>query len=351
MKINYVVLGIIILLLVCSCTKPEENSRPARQTQRASESDTAREIASDTNYVNFALNVHDWVFPEQSADAVLKTIEIHERYNVPVDIFVDDQVFQIYVEEYPEVIQKLKSSSVVTVCYHIRPPTPTYSHFDIFDLSTKTEDELYDILLEYEEHAINLETALPEEKAGGYEFVKDTIGYAPVTVSLLFNTDTEKKVMAQIYKEKGAKLGIIHGKTIKSRQTLYGMLLRPEDIEIKWYEQLYRYMNGLVTAESYLTSQIEQAGNGPGLFVNLKMHENNYYTSGTTFDPVYILNANRETPQDPPYDLSLGEKNAEYKTAEETEALWQWYEDGVAYVAEHPELYTAVGAEDIAEMV
>ncbi len=338
-KIIPILLMLLLLCISCSETSSEQDIN------------TQQSEPATTNYVNFALNTHDWVFPEKSADAVLRTIAIHEKYNVPLDVYVDDQVFQIFVNEYPEIITQLKTSSVVTVSYHSRPPTPTYYQFDLFNFSTKSEQELYPLLLEYEEHAINLSTGLLEEKAGGYQFVKDTIGYAPVTVSLLQNTEAEKRVMVKIYTEKGARLGIIHGRVIQKGQRLYGMLLRPEDVEIKWYEQLRRYMAGKVTAESFLTAEVQQAGGGPGLFLNLKMHENNFYTSGTPFALVYYADEDKEIPLSPPFDISQGVKTAQFKSAEENTALWQWYEDGVAYVAAHPELYTAVSTKDIAEMI
>jgi hypothetical protein len=279
----------------------------------------------------------------------LKTIEIHEKYGVPVDIYVDDPIFQKYMEDYPGVVEKLKTSPVVVVSYHIRPPMPAYYQFDIFDLDSKSEDELYAFLKPYEENRTNLSTALVDPAPGGYQYVKDTIGYAPVAISFIMDTPEEKMVMGRIYKEKGALLGVTHDNSRTSfGENLYGILARPEDIPIKWYEKAADHKFDGLTAEGYLTSLIEEHGDSGGLFINIKMHENDYYGTSTTFDPVYWNQSERGNPANVPFDISAG--YTKFKTTQAMTNEWEWYESAVVYVAEHPELYIAIDNNDVVEM-
>ncbi|MFA6889269.1 MAG: hypothetical protein WC254_07280 [Candidatus Woesearchaeota archaeon] len=359
--INIFLILFIFLFFLSACSEDKTSEintqQPARTQPKGETHETvpSQEIVlpeTTTNYVTFTLNVHDWVFPEKSVEAVTKTIELHEKYNVPIDVYLDDQVFQIYMDQYPELVELINTSSVVTISYHIRPPMPTYILFEIFNLSSMTEDEVYDFMLPYEEHALDLVTALPDEtKPGGYQYIKDTFGHAPVTISLIENSDAEKRAMAKIYQEKGARLGIVHGRVIPFGQQLYGMYLRPEDVEIKWYEQLGGYMNDNLTAESYLLSRVEEAGNGPGLVINIKMHEDNYYLSQTPFDPIYWTDSVRGDPSLPPYDLTRGIDGLKHKSFAQTAAQWEFYEDCLAYVSAHPELYTVLNTEQEADMI
>ena len=107
----FIFLLIFSLLLSCSSKlSPEEKQQKIRELQEqkaaaedsddvldTDDSDNTEEPAEkessiqelDPNgkhYAQFALNVHDWVFPEDSIDAVTRTIEIHEEYQIPVDI-------------------------------------------------------------------------------------------------------------------------------------------------------------------------------------------------------------------------------------------------------------------------
>lgn len=303
------------------------------------------------NYVLFTLNVHDWVDPEESSSIVEKTIEIHEKYNVPLDIYIDDQVLQIYLKEYPEVIERMKNSEVVSVSYHVRASLPIYTGFDIFGYSKLSKDQLYDLLLPYEEHKLNISSALPvESEPGGYQLLKDTLGYAPVAASLIFDTSAEQEVMAQIYEEKGALLGVIHNDPVKLGSEKYGLKLRPEDVEIKLYEKVDGYASGKLTPEKIINDAISHSEtiNNP-LFINLKMHENNYYTHGNPFYLAFFETEDSEVPLNPPYDLTRAEP--EFRTEEEQEQMLALYEDTVSYVSEHPELYKTIDNEDIVKML
>ena len=333
---KWFILLLLILLTSCSVSQTSETSTNSE---------------TNTDYVSFILNVHDWVDPEKSADAVTKIIDIHEKYNVPVSIYLDDQVFQIYMKDYPELVERLKTSPVVTVSYHVRPPLPVYTQFGIYNYSQLSSEELYPILIKYEEHKINLSDGKPiESSPGGYQYVKDSIGYSPVAVSLIFDTPAEKETMAKIYKEKGASLAVVHSGQSKFGEKLNGLTLRPEDVEIKLYENLKKYISGKTPKDIIDESIAATTSVNNPMFINIKMHENNFYTSGTPFELVYFPDYNeRSNPLAPPYDLSNADPS--FRSSTEEEQMWAMYEEAVKYVSENKDLYTAVNDDSIKELL
>ncbi len=299
------------------------------------------------SFAMFTLNTHDWVFPERSVEAVEKTIDLHEQYGIPVDIYLNDQVVQEYTENYPELIQRLKTSDVVAISYHTRPPMPMVQGFDLHDFEDMDEDELYETLLAYTEHALDKETGLYTDDEGGYQYLKDLMGYPPYAASYSSSPAVEG-ALNRIYAEKGAVFAIVHGIDVDLGQEEGALYVRPEHAEIKWYEEIEAYRHGDVSAESLILDEMDGK---TGIFVNIKMHENNYYTVGTPFWPVYWEDSSKSVPLDPPYDLSAGEENIPIRPDQFQEDMWEWYEAALIYVAENPALYVPVSNADVVAML
>ncbi|MFA4815385.1 MAG: hypothetical protein WC924_03275 [Candidatus Gracilibacteria bacterium] len=301
-------------------------------------------------YTIFSLNVHDFVFAEESIEAVSHVIDIHEAYNVPVDIYVDDQVFQIYVEQAPELIERLKTSPVVTVGYHLRPPTPYYSDYKDFDylgLNELSDEELYTTLLNYEEHKLDLETGKTLDAPGGYQFVKDTIGYAPPVVSTIVSSRRIQKILSQIYLEKGAAYTVVHGRSIDLGEKQDGLLIRPEHVDYKLYEKVKDGFDGQAAFEDAL-SQIPTEGLR---FIGMKYHENNFYTVGTPFWPIYSTDSTKTQPLEPPFDLSAAEGVIENRSSEAGATYWELYESTVKYASEHRDEVHPISVRGLEELM
>ena len=236
---------------------------------------TASAIADDLEdiYTLFTLNVHDWVYPENSAEAINRVIDIHEQYEVPVDIYVTGPAFQNYVADYPELVERLASSEMVAVSYHVRPATPYYSGFEhLAGLNDMRELELYDTLEKYEEYRLDLETGLTLDEPGGYQFVKDIIGYAPLVTGVSVGGDIGE-VLAMVYKDKGGQF-VVSRNDPDLGDIRYESYVRPEHSEVKLYEWTRSHVGGedvFVTA----VEQMVEATSGPQ-FINMKYHENNF---------------------------------------------------------------------------
>ena len=98
-------------------------------------SQPAASVAPEANagpvsaYVTFVVNVHDTVHVDESADTILRLIDLYEKYEVRGDFYVTAAVVEKYVRERPEVIARLKESNM-TISYHVRPPHPLNTGFD-----------------------------------------------------------------------------------------------------------------------------------------------------------------------------------------------------------------------------
>lgn len=319
----------------------EEIVEEAFEEKNASELDV-----EDGIYTLFSMNTHDWVFSDYSAATINRVIDIHETYDVPVGIYLTDPVFQIYLEEYPELIERLTTSEVVDVSHHFRPSMPLYEGFDILGITKMEEDEMYDAILPYEEYALDLETGLTTEEPGGYEYMKEIFGYAPLAVG---HTDNRfyGKVLSQIYKEKGAIFAVVHGKDSDLGKMVNGLYVRPEHLEIKLYESYRDTQDGGEVIEARLDELPEDGIR----FIGIKYHENNFYATNTPFWPVFWEDSDKTTPLEPPYDLNASEGIIDIRPEIMQEQHWELYESTVKFISENRDIYHPVGLFDVAEML
>lgn len=297
-------------------------------------------------YTAFIINTHDWVNPEKSAATLNRIIDIHEQYDIPVDIYLDDHVIQLYEEQEPQLLQRLTASEQVAVSYHLRPPYPYYLDFDWLGLDALTRSELKDLLTNYETHAIDLTTGEISQDPGGYAHLADLLGYAPYVVSGLAGGRTER-VMNEVYKDMGAQMTLAHGRTTEFGEKEDQLWMRPEDLEIKVYEELDH-----LSAEKVIEEALQALRADRPAFLNLKWHENNFYSSGTPWAGPYFKNPERRTEMlEPPFDLSRTTLGWEMKTDEQQNEQWERYEGLVSYIAEHTEDFTAINAKDLLSML
>lgn len=334
---------ILFMVSIVSCSEGEQE-QPIQKIKEETQTDETLE--EPKKYVLFTINTHDWVFEEKSIATVQRVVEIHEKYNVPVAVYLTDPMTQLYAEKYPETIELLKTSSVVVVSYHIRPPVPYYIHFDFLGLEDMSTDELDDILLEYEEHAIDLETGLSTEEEGGYEYLKKVIGYPPPVVGMLTDVETGT-ALTKIYAEKGATFAVVHERISTLGEKKGVLFIRPEDVEIK----LYEYRTVEKDPAAIIVQESENASTTRDIFINIKMHESDFYARKITWAAAYYENRDKTKPLTPPFDLSLAGGDDILKSQKEEDEMWELYENTVKYVSEHQEEFTSISEFDLVEMV
>ena len=297
--------------------------------------------------VLFSLNVHDWAYPEESAEVVRRVIELHEEYEVPIEVYVTDPVFQLYVEDDLDLVELMRTASTVSVSYHVRAPAPYSGSFDWLGLSEMTAKEQERVYLEYEEQALDLVTGEPTDQPGGYQYLKDTIGYAPRMVGVVevFDQSIGGSILAGVYQEKGAQFFVSNNKSVKPGDTSLGLWLRPQDYDLKLYEYATR---GQLDPEKIFTEVVKDRMDEEVFTIGVKYHENNFYHDENPWFPVFWEEYRQKIGViSPPYDLSMALDN--FRTDEEIAEHWQLYEASLEYIAAHPDEYRALNAIGLVE--
>ena len=295
----------------------------------------------DEMQVMFTINTHDWVFVEDSVATLNRVIDIHERYDVPVDIYLTDPMVQVYQSDYPELITRMRDSDLVAVSYHVRPPAPYYPNFDHAGLGDLSDADLYDAVMEYETHSLDLEWGVPGDSQGGYAYLAELMGYEPPAVGTNSGGPMTSTIF-RVFRDLGATFQVAHGRHYDLGDRSNGSLLRPEQVEIK----LYEYRRGEV-ASDVLEDRIAEECDAPSvcndtIYVNIKFHENNWYTQDTAWWPVFYEDRTKSSRLDPPFDLDASEGVIRYKPEQQINNLWEIYEDAVVYVVEHPERFRPI---------
>lgn len=345
--------GIALILSLPRTGEEPENAVENGVTHTQVPSEESEEGASGVEdeeldpgyYTLFSLNVHDWTHPDESVATVERVLDIHEEYGVPVDIYFTDPLFRMTVEKDPKLIERLKNSLVATVAYHIRPPAPYYPDFDWFGLGALSDDELYSTLYAYETHALDLETGMYTEEPGGYAYVKDVMGYAPPSVGIL-PSGRIGDVLGRVYAELGDTFAVTHGQdhvALGKKVGSTGLYYRPEDEDVKIYEEARKTQDGGAVLEAYL---IENSPEEP-IFLGVKYHDDNFFTTGgTPWWMVYFSSSEAEKregtviPRVPLFPLDEVSSTGRLQTEAENAQDWELYESAVKYVAEHPEKVT-----------
>ena len=319
-------------------------------------------------YVLFTINVHDWknrksaqsfTTPSDTATTMNKVLDLHEARQIPVDVYLTDPMVSLYEAEAPSLMARFKSSPVVAISYHVRPSAPYYSNFDQHDSWGLPQgggdtQQWYDALLPYEQHRLVLETGKPDtNKPGGYAQLKKFLGYPPYAVGMVSGGAPKAKALAKIYREMGATFGVVHGVDSSLGDQVNGIYIRPEHVEIKIYE----YKNGSKTAQEiieaeWLEKACDESGRPSHVYMNIKFHENNWYTNGTPWWPCFFLDSTKTMAKAPPFDLSacLDAGSPDYvvfKPQQIQDNLWTLYEQALDYVSARPEMYEIINLEDL----
>lgn len=299
-------------------------------TGTSSSTEASKEL-SEKN-VLFTVNTQEFIFGEESIETMNRIIDIHEDYNIPVDIYLDDQILQVYLDEAPELIERFKTSSVVSISYHARPPVPYYYDYDWLGLESYSQTELETLIEAYGTHAIDSQTGQTTDEEGGFSYFEEVFGYAPPAAATP-TSSTTGSLVKNYFAENGASFLVENDRDYSWGDTKEGIAVRPEDVEVKLFERTNE------SAEDIFSELDSLTGDGP-YFMNIKVHDNDFITDESAWVAIYVANKkqNRGT-LTPPFDLSLAQ-DRDFLSEEESEVLWDAYEACVAYAANHQVEYT-----------
>lgn len=332
--LNLVFLG-AVLLSSCQTTTVETTD-----TEVTPPAPTTEQTLSQHN-VLFTLNTQEFIFSEESIETVNRVLDIHEEYNVPVDIYLDGVILQTYLDEAPELIERLKSSPLVSVSYHARPPMPYYNEYDWLGLEDYSEEALWNLIVDYGTHKMDPATGETSNEPGGFGYFEEVFGYAPVAAATPTSSLTGALVN-QFFKEYGASFIVDNSKDYGWGSAKANLAVRPEDVEIKLFERTDETPTEIFAELQALTDE------GP-YFMNIKMHDNDFITDESAWLAIYLKNKKQNRNQlTPPFDLSHGEDRSLLSEAE-AQVLWDAYEACVRYASEHSDEFTTWNMKELAE--
>ena len=362
---------ILLCAILAGCTLPEtvppgtqQGGTPGNSPDLPAGSTGSPPVVADTAspraYITFVINVNDWVHPDEYADTILRLVDIFEHYKVRGDFYFTAEITRCYVEQYPDVIERLKNSAM-TISYHVRPPHPLYTGFDQ-RLQNLGDAALYQTLLDYETYALDLGTGdLDRSHQGGYTYVAHVFGRNPVVAPAPNNDPRIKNAAWQVYASLGVQMTLLYHEEGTDPYQPYvfmdGLLVRPSDFSVTRTTEVngrddfwWNYMTG-PDAALYDPSTLLQSGlaeweshaYGRPPFVTSLIHENNYYRSGAEAWSAYyfVMEQSRKTdPLAPPFDLNAPDPS-QLRPTREQDAIWNAYENLVAWAAANLQVVTS----------
>ncbi|MBN2547681.1 MAG: hypothetical protein JXB15_00875 [Anaerolineales bacterium] len=315
---------------------------------------------NSAGYITFAINVHDWVHSDESAATLLKLVDLFEKYGVSGDFYFTAPVVEAYAQDYPQVIERLKNSEM-TISYHVRPPHPLYTGFDQ-RLQGLDDQALYQAVLDYETYGLDLATGdLDRSRPGGYTYVAQVFGRNPVVASAPSSDPRVKQTAQRVYADLGAQMAVMYHEEgtdpAKPFEYIQGLLVRPSDFSVTRTTLVngsenfwWNFMSAPDAERCYPISILEaglakweQSGNERLPFITALIHENNFYRSGPeAWTSIYytVEKGKKSTPLTPPFDLGADDPSKPRSAADQA-AIWEAYEQLVAFAAKHLQVVTS----------
>lgn len=277
--------------------------------------------ATAGDWLTFSLNVQDFAYPDRSAATVDRVISLHERYQLPLDVYLTDTMLATFEAGYPALLTRLRSSPYVALNYHVRPPKPYYAGYDWASLWMKTAAEQLATIRDYESHVTDPVTGLPGGASGGFaRLVQYTTGH-PVIASLQADPTLYPSV-AQVFRELGATMTVSHSAAyVNLGTTSQGLTVRPEHADLKLYQSPGQSAGGLI--EAGLAAARAAAGATNPYVVGVKMHDNDFFALASAWTTTY-----GKPHTTPPWALDT---KADLKSDADMQAQWTLYEEALAW--------------------
>lgn len=323
-------------------------------------------LSSSPAFITFVINVHDWVHAGESAEILLKLVDLFERYQARGDFYFTPEITRQLEENFPEVIERFRGSKM-TISYHVRPPHPLYPGFDA-RLKELEDRQLEQTLLDYETYALDLTTGeLDRSRPGGYSYVAQVFGRKPVVASAPSNDRRLKAAAQKVYASLGARMAVLYHeegtKIDRSFEYFQGLLVRPSDFSVTrttlidgtdnfWWNFMSRPQAEQYDPVALLQRQLadwqSKAYPRPP-FITALIHENNFYRAGPeAWTSIYyqVEQGRRGAPLSPPYHLDAPDPSRPRSKADK-DAIWAAYERLVAYASAN---LSVVTSEDIVRL-
>lgn len=278
--------------------------------------------AAAGDFLTFSINVQDFSYPAHSAATVTRIVDLHERYQLPVDIYLSDTLLDIYQTSYPTLMQKLTTSPYVGLNYHIRPPKPYYNGFDWAGLTRQSLSEQTSRITEYESQVTELSTGLPSGRPGGYAQLLTLPNARPAITAAFQAEESLLEASAAAFRNLGATWTLAHtGGVLNLGDSARGLFIRPEHFDLLLFQSPGSAASSLIDA-AFSTIRTTSGARAP-VFVGVKMHDNDFFAERSAWLTVFMDGSRR-----PPWNPSL---QAALKSEADQAAQWALYEGALQH--------------------
>ncbi len=275
-----------------------------------------------TDYFTFSLNTQDFAYPDQSIAVLRKVVDAHERYQIPVDVYLTTTMIDLYQQMAPDLLTRLKNSPWVALTYHTRPPKPYHYGYDWLGIKQMSYGQQYSTIMNYETHGLDLVTGQPTMATGGFGKLKTLLGSAPVLTAFLADQEVEAAV-SDVFRDLGAKMRIVHGRIVNVGERQRDLYVRPEHVDMILLEHAGENIPSALDA-AFQTAHAASGAVGP-YFVGVKMHDNDFFADHSAWTETYQNHGKR-----PPWNLSY---MSPLLDADTQASRWSMYEAAVAYAS------------------
>ncbi|KAA0237346.1 hypothetical protein EDM76_06620 [bacterium] len=327
--------------------------------------------SATTAYMTFAINVHDWVHLDESAATLLRATSIFEKHGVHGDFYLTGEMVNRYRKSRPDVIERLRASQM-TISYHVRPPHPLYDGFG-GALKKLSDGALRQALLDYETYGLDMATGgLIRSEPGGWSLVAEALGTTPVVCGVPTGDPRIKAAAMENYRALGARMVVAYHETGTRPERPFeyvdGLLARPSDFSVTrwraeslsatsqggandpfWWNFMGTPHEDAYNPTGYLQQRLSDWSEARPPFVTSLIHENNFPRSGPeVWTPIYWEGGDKSLPASPPYNMAAPDPS-KLRTQSQAEAIWEAYEELVAYAAANLAVVTSAEIVSLAE--
>lgn len=329
------IIKIVFCVLILSCQKTPLEHNPDTSLSPYS-AEAIGEV--EPTYFIFSINTQDFSYTDSSAAFLNRIIDLHEQKKIPVDVYLTTWMATIYKEQYPALFNRIKTSPMVTACYHTRAPLPYRNGYNWAHMENMTVEQKTSLVINYETHRLNLTTGQPLLEPGGFQFLKDNLGYAPVAAAHAADPSSGD-IPENVYKSMGAKVLIDHSKTVNLGDKKWGLVLRPEHYDLKLFEEA-----GTAPVEQIVDHAIQQARLAAGAkspyFIGVKMHDNDFFAENSAWLTVY---GKRKIPN---WDIT---QKSKLLTPTQQSVQWDAYTGMLNYVSENRSKIKCISVRDLVD--
>lgn len=276
--------------------------------------------------VQFSLNWQDHARVDYSADRLRTILDAHEAAGVPLDVFFTTWQTDDIEAQDPALLGRLQSSAMAVMSYHVRPPKPYANNFLSGPLqgATLTTAQRTALITNYESRELILTNGQPHAtRTGGYDKLKNLMGYAPLTVGVqpdaVSYSPSLTSIARGVFKTMGAGFLVNHsGVTNLGTRTgtsTGNRYFRPETLDWKlialWTNNPDDPQPATLTGA--LAAARAKAGAQRPFFTGIKAHDNDFFHDQSWWGLVYphsSRNAGSWNPDQSPNLLPQSEQDA-----------------------------------------